>query len=63
MLGSGGGFDTEFSLSYANDMVFLIDGAYGTWRGYDLGISSVPEPATTWLLGMGIGLIGLSRRK
>jgi hypothetical protein len=61
MLDSGGGFDTEFSLSYANDMLFLIDDAGGTWRGYELNI--VPIPAAVWLFGSALAGLGFIRRR
>jgi hypothetical protein len=34
--GAGTSFDSHFSLSYANGLVWIVDVAGGTWRGYDL---------------------------
>jgi hypothetical protein len=61
MLDSGWDSDTEFSLSYANDMLFLIDDAGGTWRGYELNI--IPIPAAVWLFGSALAGLGWMRRK
>jgi hypothetical protein len=36
--GAGTGFDSHFSLSYAQKKVFVVDAAGGTWRGYDVGL-------------------------
>lgn len=36
--GAGTSFDSYFSLSYAHGMVFIVDAAGGTWRGYDVGL-------------------------
>ncbi len=38
LIGVGSSFDSYFSFSYANGMVFVIDDALGTWRGYDVGM-------------------------
>ena len=50
LIGAGTTLDSHFSLSYANDMVFINDGddLIGTWRGYE-----VPEPATLLLFSLG----------
>ncbi len=37
LVGAGTGFDSYFSFSYADGMFWVIDSAYGTWRGYDVG--------------------------
>jgi hypothetical protein len=31
-------FDSHFSLSYAQNKVFIVDAAGGKWRGYDVGL-------------------------
>ncbi|RJP34418.1 MAG: hypothetical protein C4547_10850 [Phycisphaerales bacterium] len=36
--GAGTTFDSHFSISYANGMVFVVDVAGGQWRGYDVGL-------------------------
>jgi hypothetical protein len=35
--GAGTTFDSYFSLSYANGMVWIVDGPNLTWRGYNVG--------------------------
>jgi hypothetical protein len=35
--GAGTSFDSHFSLSWANSMVFIVDSGGGTWRGYAIG--------------------------
>jgi hypothetical protein len=66
--GAGTSFDSAFSLSYANGMVFIVDQAGGTWRGYDLnGPTAVPEPSSLILFGTAFasfgGYFALRRRK
>ncbi len=34
--GAGTSFDSDFSFSYCNGKVFIVDVAGGTWRGYDI---------------------------
>ncbi len=36
--GAGTSFDSHFSVSYANGMVFIVDAAGQPWRGYDVGL-------------------------
>src|SRR5205085_1671739 len=36
--GAGNSFDSDFSLSYANGRVFIVDQAGGSWRGYNVGL-------------------------
>lgn len=60
--GAGTSFDSLFSLSYANDRVFIVDAAGGEWRGYNLGIAPVPVPASGLLLIAGIGAAFALRR-
>lgn len=38
LLNAGTSFDSHFSFSYANGMVFIVDGPGGSWRGYDVGL-------------------------
>ncbi|MBM4164453.1 MAG: hypothetical protein FJ222_08435 [Lentisphaerae bacterium] len=38
LTGAGTSFDSYFSLSYANGMVFIVDNAGGLWRGYNVGM-------------------------
>ena len=35
---AGTGFDSHFSLSYAQGKVWVVDAAGGLWRGYDVGL-------------------------
>jgi hypothetical protein len=37
LVSAGTGFDSYFSFGYAQGKVWVLDGAYGTWRGYDVG--------------------------
>ena len=61
---AGTSFDSYFSFSYANGMVWVDDQSGGMWRGYDVGLSTVPEPGTLVMLGTGVlGLAGAIRRK
>jgi hypothetical protein len=57
--GAGQSFDSHFSLSYANNMVFVVDQGGGAWRGYDVGL--IPTPGAACLLGL--AGIGASRRR
>jgi hypothetical protein len=38
LTGAGTSFDSYFSLSYANGMIWVVDTAGGSWRGYDVGL-------------------------
>ncbi len=64
LAGAGTSFDSYFSLSYANDHIFVVDYARGLWRGYDIGLSTqrIPEPGTLALLGLGLAAIGFARK-
>jgi len=53
LVGAGTGTSSHFSLSYANNMVFIVDGPGGLWRGY-----VIPEPVT--ILGVFAGAAGLA---
>ncbi len=38
LTGAGKTFDSHFSLSYADSRIWIVDGAYGTWRGYPIDL-------------------------
>lgn len=60
LVGSGTGFDSNFSFSYAADGRFwVVDAAGSTWRGYNV---PVPEPASMAVLGLGV-LAALRKRR
>ena len=55
LTGAGTSFDSNFSLSYANGYVWVVDVAGGTWRGYQVGTPSAPTSVPTlsgWVLGL-----------
>jgi MYXO-CTERM domain-containing protein len=56
---AGQGFDAHFSLSWADNKVFVVDAAGGSWRGYDVGI---PAPGAAGLLGLAGIAAGRRRR-
>ena len=62
---AGNSFDSYFSFSYANGMVWVDDASGGMWRGYDVGLNQgVPEPGTFVLLGTSLlGMAGFVRRR
>lgn len=62
LLNAGTSFNSHFSLSYANGMIFVADGDNGQWRGFQ--IAAVPEPETYAMMMAGLGLLGfMARRK
>jgi hypothetical protein len=68
LVAAGTSFDSHFSLSYTNGMLFVVDQAGGTWRGYNIsspnGVSPTPEPGSLTLLGIGaVGLASFLRRR
>ncbi|MBE8990805.1 PEP-CTERM sorting domain-containing protein [Nostoc sp. LEGE 12450] len=69
LVGAGTSFDADFSLSYANSKVFIVDQAGGSWRGYDIGLlnesKAIPEPTSLiGFLGLGaFGITSLRKRK
>jgi hypothetical protein len=38
LVGAGDGWNSNWSLSYANGMVWVLDDATSLWRGYDVGL-------------------------
>ena len=53
LVGAGTNSSSHFSLSYANNMVFIVDSPGGLWRGY-----AIPEPLT--MLGLFAGTAGIA---
>ncbi|WP_374362212.1 PEP-CTERM sorting domain-containing protein [Pseudoduganella danionis] len=62
LVGAGTGFDSNFSLSYANNKVFVVDSAGQTWRGYEV-TAAVPEPETYAMLLAGLAMLGVAARR
>ncbi len=66
LTGAGTSFDSHFSLSAANGMVWITDlDDGGSWRGYDvLSTTTVPEPSSAVLVLTGLlGVVGVRRRR
>lgn len=65
LTGAGSGFDSHFSISYANDRFFVVDSAGQTWRGYDVGLGdgNVPEPGALALVGLALAGLAFTRRR
>src|SRR5262249_6780914 len=62
--GAGTSFDSDFSLSYANGEVFIVDVAHGDWRGFDVGLNgSVPQPLSLVLLATCVAVVGVMFRR
>lgn len=61
LIGSGTSFDSEFSLSWANGKIWIIDEANGMWRGYQ--IDAIPAPGALALFGVGGLLFRRARRR
>jgi hypothetical protein len=71
LIGAGTSFDSHFSLSFANGLLWIVDGPGGLWRGYDIGLGAVapggdvPEPAAilAWSLLTATGAVAAVRIK
>lgn len=65
LVGAGQSYDSGFGLSFANGMVFIVDFAFETWRGYEVDLPplSVPEPGSLTLLAGGAALVAARRRR
>jgi hypothetical protein len=60
LTGAGTSFDANWSLSYANGYVWIVDAAGGLWRGYQIGAPAVVQPPTIPVLSpWGLGILGV----
>lgn len=58
--GAGTSFDSHFSISVADNKVWVVDEAGGLWRGYDVGL--VPAPSSVGVLALA-GIFAARRRR
>lgn len=63
LAGAGTSFNSYFSLSVANNKVFVVDDSGQTWRGYEVIPVPEPENYAMWLIGMALlGVVGCRRK-
>jgi hypothetical protein len=63
LTGALNGFDSNFSLSYANNHVFVVDQAGSTWNGFDVKLNNVPEPSSLALFGVALSALALAGKR
>jgi hypothetical protein len=59
LTGAGTTFDSNFSLSYANGYVWVVDAAGGLWRGYQIGTPAVVTPTVPVASPLALGILGM----